>query len=168
MTPPAISTVYGAIAMSMPGNQTKSLNGDTYHRVDDGDSDDGISSFDYSYLFIWLSSFVGKKRSYDKLYFGPGYFFVRSPLFIHLLELVCRGKKIVWLYFGPGSDEVCYYAVANYRHGPSFVKENDFRFPNFSRDGTSTPKIGVIRVRFVPECSSKRISIWRYGNYFKL
>ena len=40
VTPPAISTVYGAIAMSMPGN-TKSLNGDTYQRVDEFDPDDG-------------------------------------------------------------------------------------------------------------------------------
>ena len=40
VTPPAISTIYGAIAMSMP-TSTKSLNGDTYQRVDDLDSDEG-------------------------------------------------------------------------------------------------------------------------------
>jgi len=51
VTPPAISTVYGAIAMSMPGN-TKSLNGDTYQRVDEFDPDDVETPNEYTRIDI--------------------------------------------------------------------------------------------------------------------
>lgn len=68
ITPPAITTIYGAIAMSMPNN-SKSHNGDTYHRVEDIDSDE-VENQDYTRIEVPedqpMSEASSQRRRKDK------------------------------------------------------------------------------------------------------